>query len=70
MSKTKLLIKEEAERLYERAPSMTKAELTHFMKIYFGGEWISTATKKTMVNGLRKRLKQHMDAAGPKGAAR
>lgn len=52
----------EARRLHEEAPSLTRAELRRLNKLYFGGEWLKSAAKKTMVDGFRKDLAKHIQA--------
>lgn len=52
----------EARRLHEEAPSLSRAELRRLNKLYFGGEWLSSAAKKTMVDGFRKDLAKHIQA--------
>lgn len=54
----------EARRLHDGAAAMSVPELRRFGKLYFGREWLSSARKKSIVNGFRKSLEDVIDAAG------
>lgn len=60
----KKLTMELARMHYIDAATMTVAELNKYNKQFFNGEWITSAKKRTRVNGYRERLATWIKANG------